>query len=109
MKPGRNDPCWCGSGKKYKKCHLASDEEAARSDAGPPRREGEFGDPLHRRLSEELIEGSKRWHTRSEVLMATRLYFGKDPSEMDEEVEDTDGFFQWYVHDFRAPGTGRTL
>jgi len=20
-KPGRNDPCWCGSGKKYKKCH----------------------------------------------------------------------------------------
>ncbi|HXS98103.1 MAG TPA: SEC-C metal-binding domain-containing protein [Candidatus Limnocylindrales bacterium] len=23
--PGRNDPCWCGSGKKYKKCHLDSD------------------------------------------------------------------------------------
>lgn len=22
---GRNDPCWCGSGKKYKKCHLDSD------------------------------------------------------------------------------------
>jgi len=21
-KVGRNDPCWCGSGKKYKKCHL---------------------------------------------------------------------------------------
>ncbi len=21
-KLGRNDPCWCGSGKKYKKCHL---------------------------------------------------------------------------------------
>lgn len=20
-KPGRNEPCWCGSGKKYKKCH----------------------------------------------------------------------------------------
>jgi preprotein translocase subunit SecA len=20
-KPGRNDACWCGSGKKYKKCH----------------------------------------------------------------------------------------
>lgn len=24
--PGRNDPCHCGSGKKYKKCHLLSDE-----------------------------------------------------------------------------------
>jgi hypothetical protein len=23
---GRNDPCWCGSGKKYKKCHSKSDE-----------------------------------------------------------------------------------
>ena len=25
-KPGRNDECWCGSGKKYKKCHLEFDE-----------------------------------------------------------------------------------
>ena len=24
-KPGRNDPCPCGSGKKYKKCHGAQD------------------------------------------------------------------------------------
>ena len=24
---GRNAPCWCGSGKKYKRCHLASDEK----------------------------------------------------------------------------------
>ena len=23
---GRNDPCWCGSGKKYKKCHLLDDQ-----------------------------------------------------------------------------------
>ncbi|NOX62229.1 MAG: preprotein translocase subunit SecA [Chloroflexi bacterium] len=22
---GRNDPCWCGSGKKYKNCHMKSD------------------------------------------------------------------------------------
>lgn len=25
--PGRNDACWCGSGKKYKKCHLRSDRQ----------------------------------------------------------------------------------
>jgi hypothetical protein len=24
-KRGRNDPCWCGSGKKYKKCHFGTD------------------------------------------------------------------------------------
>jgi hypothetical protein len=26
MSPGRNDPCPCGSGKKYKKCCWAKDE-----------------------------------------------------------------------------------
>lgn len=26
-KIGRNDPCWCGSGKKYKNCHLAFDQK----------------------------------------------------------------------------------
>ena len=25
-KVGRNDPCWCGSGKKYKDCHWRSDQ-----------------------------------------------------------------------------------
>ena len=25
-KPGPNEPCWCGSGKKYKKCHKPMDE-----------------------------------------------------------------------------------
>lgn len=27
---GRNEPCHCGSGKKYKKCHLLKDEEKER-------------------------------------------------------------------------------
>lgn len=26
-KIGRNDPCWCGSGRKYKTCHMALDEK----------------------------------------------------------------------------------
>ena len=26
-KIGRNEPCWCGSGKKYKTCHMAFDEK----------------------------------------------------------------------------------
>ncbi|PJF41952.1 MAG: preprotein translocase subunit SecA [Phototrophicales bacterium] len=34
-KLGRNDPCWCGSGKKYKNCHLRSDQ----STSAPMRRE----------------------------------------------------------------------
>ena len=27
IKLGRNDDCWCGSGKKYKKCHFEFDEK----------------------------------------------------------------------------------
>ena len=43
VKVGRNQPCHCGSGKKYKQCHLDADEAAAaaareqqRRDAPPP-------------------------------------------------------------------------
>ncbi|MBW1634976.1 MAG: type I methionyl aminopeptidase [Deltaproteobacteria bacterium] len=32
-RPKRNDPCWCNSGKKYKKCHLRSDESG---ETAPP-------------------------------------------------------------------------
>ncbi len=42
---GRNDPCPCGSGKKYKKCHL--DADRAREAAGP---EGESVHDMDRRL-----------------------------------------------------------
>jgi len=41
-KPGRNDPCHCGSGKKYKKCCLKKDQAAAQAEqavrqvAAPP-------------------------------------------------------------------------
>lgn len=28
---GRNDQCWCGSGRKYKHCHLREDESKLRN------------------------------------------------------------------------------
>lgn len=35
----RNEVCWCGSGNKYKKCHLQEDEKEIRkrypADCGP--------------------------------------------------------------------------
>lgn len=37
-KLGRNDPCWCGSGKKYKHCHLRQDQEEHEQLAGGGRR-----------------------------------------------------------------------
>ncbi len=52
---GRNDDCWCGSGKKYKKCHLDFDERLqALADAGE--------DVPHRYLlkTPQDIEGVKK-------------------------------------------------
>ena len=30
---GRNEPCWCGSGRKYKRCHLDRDRERSQGRA----------------------------------------------------------------------------
>lgn len=55
--PGRNDPCWCGSGKKYKKCHLGQDRAAA----GRGRAEAKAKAKAPIRLkSPEQIEGIRR-------------------------------------------------
>ena len=42
---GRNDRCWCGSDKKYKMCHLSSDNRkrmAERNAAGAASQGGMF-------------------------------------------------------------------
>lgn len=42
MKMQRNEPCWCGSGKKYKKCHMPIEQRmlvhADRGEIVPPRK-----------------------------------------------------------------------
>jgi hypothetical protein len=43
--PGRNDPCPCGSGKKYKQCHLDKDEAAAREARAQAQAEAEKNAP----------------------------------------------------------------
>jgi hypothetical protein len=40
-KPGRNDPCWCGSGKKYKHCHMKQDQQEAKKSVSFPADEPE--------------------------------------------------------------------
>ena len=62
-KIGRNDPCPCGSSKKYKQCCLAKDEAAARAAAQPPpepspRRIGRFIYPQDDDGYERLTEDS---------------------------------------------------
>lgn len=35
--PNRNDPCYCGSGKKYKKCHMLQDQKSGAPSLKPKR------------------------------------------------------------------------
>lgn len=57
MSIGRNDPCPCGSGQKYKKCHLAADSaprDAARSDTRSSLHE------LDNRIVRDILEHAAR-------------------------------------------------
>ena len=73
-KPGRNDPCHCGSGKKYKKCCQPKDE-AAEQEA--------FAKEQIRR--EERAEARRLEQRRTKEEMLASL-----ASEADEDDEFTD-------------------
>jgi tetratricopeptide (TPR) repeat protein len=60
-KIGRNDPCACGSGKKYKKCCMARDEaatRAARPATVPARRQSVASSVQEHDEPDELTEAS---------------------------------------------------
>lgn len=57
MKPGKNDPCWCRSGKKYKKCHMNFDK--LRSDV---------------RLDRERRDCAEKWNNSSRALSEQNAY-----------------------------------
>ncbi len=62
-KPGRNDPCHCGSGNKYKKCCLSKDEAAQapldRGDADPSASAERFKSALAAIMAGAGAEGSE--------------------------------------------------
>jgi len=64
---GRNDPCPCGSGRKYKNCHLAADtaiSAAARNDQTSPFHE------MDQRLVDELARyAAKRFPEEAEEIL----------------------------------------
>ena len=61
-KLGRNDPCWCGSQKKYKHCHMEFDEILDHY-----RREGHIV-PTHAMIkTPEQIEGIRKRDRKSVV------------------------------------------
>jgi hypothetical protein len=101
-KPGRNDPCWCGSGKKYKQCHLNADREAERE-----RRELRTAAEY---VMEDLLDFAQDERFAIPFASAlTRYWNGFYTIENADEMSENEAlrFFDWfafdYVHDEETP------
>ncbi len=89
---GRNDPCWCGSGRKYKKCHLDSDQGQAPRATAPA---SEF-DSVQRQIGDFLA----RVIPKADLERAS-LEFPEIRSE--EGGDRSMALLDWMVHDWIPP------
>ena len=82
----RNEPCWCGSGKKYKKCHMAIEEKmalhAARGEIVPSRR------LLKTPAQIAKIKESAALNTAVLDAVAEQIHIGMSTEEIDKIVYD---------------------
>jgi|TARA_B100000315_G_scaffold44595_1_gene39508 methionyl aminopeptidase len=82
----RNDPCWCGSGKKFKKCHLGKDQPPARPKNPVPQNP--------RRImikTEEQLEGIRRSSILTRDLLdmlEERIQVGVTTNQINEWVHE---------------------
>ena len=94
-KIGRNEPCYCGSGQKYKNCHLKADNEAERE-----RRDwAEAGRFLRRDLLK--FARDERWATA--VADAMPFYWNNHYDAQSAEqmsMPEALRFFDWFVFDY---------
>jgi len=57
---GRNDPCPCGSGKKYKRCHATEDEQVVHEELTRQRIAAEAAAAAAAEAEAEAEEGNKK-------------------------------------------------
>jgi hypothetical protein len=92
MDIGRNEPCPCGSGKKYKRCCLAKDQHAAR----PP------GQDLHE-LDHRLLVDMGTW-ARRRFQVETAEAYDKYPIDFGERDEHLPLFAAWGTYERKLEG-----
>lgn len=82
----RNDACWCGSGKKYKKCHMAIDEQitlhAEKGEIVPSRK------LLKTPFQIEKIKESAALNTAVLDAVAEQIHIGMSTEEINRIVYD---------------------
>lgn len=103
-KPGRNDPCYCGSGKKYKLCHMRTDEQKERE----ARQWVEAAAFLRR----DLPDFARDERFAADFARALPIYWNSyyDISNADEMSEfEALRFLDWFVFDYELEAGGRIL
>ncbi|MDT8307012.1 MAG: SEC-C domain-containing protein, partial [Anaerolineae bacterium] len=98
-KPGRNDPCYCGSGLKYKKCHMEADRAVER--------EGRAQKEAARYLRRDLVEFAQDERFAVPFAQALPLYWnGYYDLETADEMSENEAlrFFDWFAFDYGADG-----
>ncbi len=85
----RNAPCWCGSGKKYKKCHLLIDQKEVSTSAEKPKPKPKRKDRSIIIKTEEQIDGIRKSCQMTKDLLdmvEERISVGVTTNEIDEWV-----------------------
>lgn len=106
-KVGRNEPCPCGSGKKYKQCHEPIDR--AHEDHVRLLRRAQD------RLFAKLIEATRSADMMAALAPALSQYWDNkytvaDMSDLDDhEDRGSDRFLTWFAFDARTSADGSTL
>lgn len=103
-KIGRNDPCPCGSGKKYKNCHLLIEQEAAAENLRLRRAVDT--------LLPKIIESAQE-HTDTVAAAYDRFWNGKYTLDQMDDLDELEGrgaerFLTWFAFDYLQEN-GKTL
>ncbi len=90
MKIGRNEPCPCGSGKKYKKCCMQIHQSIEKAENN---------------LKEKILRFSKEPRFEADIRDANNLFFeGREPDEGDMRM-----FIDWFIYDYRLKNYGKSI
>ena len=101
---GRNDPCYCGSGNKYKKCHMAEDK-AAESERRESAKAGQW-------LQRDFLKFAREERFAESFALALPLYWNdyytiNNAEEMSEN--EAIRFFDWFVFDYQHDDQPRLI
>jgi hypothetical protein len=105
---GRNDACWCGSGKKYKKCHLQADEEGRPAPLTPEKAEPR-GSSEEAELRGRLISFATEILRKREVEESLLAFIGAEPLAGGDDDTQSREALDWMIHDYVPPRLGHPM